>query len=462
MVLLVIALIFTGAAFLVFGAVYCVQWIRFTRQLSKPAQGVAPEILNIWKNDRLQSFLNRNAEPAVAGTISTGHAVFHLSRIDPTVMEAVDHVYEPDRLNSFRELVSHLEAKRSAGQAAWDGAVHNYKGHFGETLIAEQLRMQGHHVEPHPDPSNPEFDAWVDGQPTQFKAGLNATQILEHRAEYPDTPVITVTEHSERFADDPMVDCLDTVSGQSLENTTSDALESAIGIDDFIKGIPVVTAAISGFRNFRPVIDGHSDFATALRFTVADTAGVGIGAAAGAKIGAVIGASLGPIGAAIGGVIGGIGGAIGGRFAASAYKNRDLDAAKANLTRSVARYPDAYVEALRRKCQSLEHSAKRLHPRFRWASIVNLSIGDVVRSQGARALRQWAKHCSKVAEQIRRRIAAARSPESATETLEAVGIELVTAGVPEQVFSQNLLAVTSTIKAAGQAVTLEMKKLGRV
>jgi|688.fasta_scaffold189410_3 hypothetical protein len=459
--LVVLGLVFGGGAVVVFGGLYGIQWFRFTRHLARPAEGIAPEVLNVWKSDRLHSFLNRNAETGAAGAISIGHAIFHLSRIDSSVMEAVDRIYEPERVNSFRDLVNHLEAKQSAGEAAWDGAINSYKGAFGETLLAEQLRMQGHYVELASDTSNPGFDAWVDGQPTQFKAGLGARDILEHRAQNPDIPVVTVTEHADRFADDPMVDCLDTVSGHTVEETTSDALESAIGIDDFVKGIPLVTAAISGFRNFRPVIAGHSDFATAARYTLADTAGVGIGGAVGAKMGACIGMSLGPIGAAIGAAIGGIGGAIGGRYAASAYKNRDLVAAKTALSEALARYPDAYVDALCKKTLALKCSAKRLHPKFRWASLVSLSIGDVVRSQGARALRKWAKHCSEIAECLRKRIAATRAPESSKETVEAVAVELVTAGLPEQVFSRRLLAVTSSIKAAGEVVTLELKKLGK-
>lgn len=461
MALLQFALILLCSAALVFGAIYFIQWTRFKRHLARPAQGVAPEILSLWKSDRVQTFLTRNAEPAIAGTISTGHALFHLSRIDSSVLDSVDRVFEPGQLNSFRELVTHLEAKANSSQAAWDGALHNYKGHLGETLIAEQLRMQGHHVEMHENPSNPASDALVDGQPTQFKAGLSADSILEHRDRYPDIPVVTVAEHSDYFAGDPMVDCLDTISGQAIEDTTSDALESAIGIDDFIDGIPVVTAAVSGFRNFRPVIDGHCDFETAIRYTLADTAGVGIGAAAGAKLGAVIGMSLGPIGAALGVAIGGIGGAIGGKLAASAYKNRDLDAAKTALAQAVERYPAAYVAALRQKSIALEGNAKRLHPRFRWGSIVNLSVGDVVRSESAKALRMWARYCSKIADQLRDRIAAANQPATASESLEAMGLELVTAGVPEPVFSRNLIAVTGSIKAASAAVMRELKKLGR-
>lgn len=461
MAFLQIALILICSAALVFGTIYFIQWTRFKRHLARPAQGVAPEILNLWRSDRIQTFLSRNAEPGIAGTISTGHALFHLSRIDSSVLNSVDRVYEPEKLNSFRELVSHLEAKANAGQAAWDGARDNYKGHFGETLIAEQLRMQGHHVEMHENPSHRGSDALVDWQPIQFKSGLGADSILEHRAHYPDIPVVTVTEHSEHFASDPMVDCLDTVSGQAIQDTTSDTMEGAIGLNDFIDGIPVVTAAVSGFRNFRPVIDGHCDFETAIRFTLADTAGVGIGAAAGAKIGGVIGMSLGPIGAALGVAIGGIGGAIGGRLAASAYKNRDLDAAKVALAQAVERYPAAYVAALRQKSIALEGNAKRLHPRFRWGSIVNLSVGDVVRSEGAKALRMWAKYCSKLADQLRDRIAAANQPATASETIEAMGLELVTAGVPEPVYSRNLIAVTASIKAASAAVMRELKKLGR-
>lgn len=416
--------------------------------------------MTLWKNDRLSSFLNRNAETVAAGTVSTGHAIFHLSRIDPSVIEAVDRIYEPERVNSFRELVAHLEIKHTAGEAAWTGTIHSYKGALGETLLAEQLRVEGHHVELVNDTSNPGFDAWVDGQPIQFNSGLSPDSIFEHRADYPDIPVVTVSEHSDQFVGDPMVDCLHTVSGQTIEDTTSDALESAVGIDDFVKGVPLVTLVISAFRNFRPVVAGHADIATAAKNTLADTAGVGIGGAAGAKIGAVIGLSLGPVGAFFGAAIGGIAGAISGKYAASTYKNRYLVAAKAAFSAALARYPDAYIEALHQKALALDRAAKRLRPKFRWASLVNLSVGDVVRSQGARAFRQWAKFCDEVAANLRRRIAEARASESPQERIEGLAIELLTGRAPEQVFSKKMMAVTASIATTQDSVALEMKKLG--
>ena len=451
-----------GVAILLFALVYSIQWVRFTRLLAKPVQGIPPEVLVHWNNDRLSSFMKRNAETVAAGMVSTGHALFHLSQIDPSVLEAVDRIYEPEHLNSFRELVAHLELKHTAGEAAWHGSINSYKGALGETLIAEQLRVEGHHVELVTDTSNPGFDAWVDGQPTQLKAGLSPNSILEHRAEYPNIPVVTVAEHTDTFLGDPMVDCLHNISGRVIEDTTSDTLESTVGIDDFVKGVPLVTLVVSAFRNFRPVVAGHADIPTAAKNTLADTAGVGIGGAAGAKIGAVIGMGLGPVGAFFGAAIGGIVGAISGRYAAGIYKERDLTVAKTALSDALARYPDAYLDALRQKSLALQDSAKRLRPRFRWASLVNLSIGDVVRSQGIRGFRKWAKHCSEVARNLRKRMVETSGLESSKEKTEALAIEMMTKGVPEQVFSTRLLAVASSIKAAVEVVTLELKKLGRV
>jgi hypothetical protein len=455
-----LAVLLTSCVVLVFGGLYWLQWHRLSKRLSVPVAGVPTELLGAWKSDRLSAFLSANAEVVAAGTVSSADAIFHLSRIDPSVIDAVDRIYEPDRLNSFRDIVAHLEAKKTAGEAAWDGTLSSYKGALGETLIASELRGAGHHVELAADTSNPGFDALVDGQPVQFKAGLNPESIFEHQIRFPDIPVITVAEHSETFAGNPMVTCLSTVSGETVEQTTSRALEGAIGIDDFVEGVPLVTALVSGIRHFRPCLKGQSDLATAAKYTLADTTGIGVGGAAGAKIGAVIGMGLGPIGAMFGAAIGGVAGALSGRFAAGLYKNRELVAAKETLSRAMARYPDSYVTALQQKQYALQGASERLRGPFRWESLISPSVGDVVRWRGRRAFRKWARSCSEAAARLRARVNEARASQSSQEELDAIARQLLTGG-GEPFFSADLKFVAASIAGAERAVTSELKKLGR-
>ena len=95
--------------------------------------------------------------------------------------------------------------------------------------------------------------------------------------------------------------------------------------------IPVMTIAMSSFREFQLLTKNKTDAISSLKNIGLDAAGSGVGALAGAKAGAIAGSFFGgPIGAAIGGLIGGIGGAMGGRMISNEVKQAPLRNAISN------------------------------------------------------------------------------------------------------------------------------------
>lgn len=121
--------------------------------------------------------------------------------------------------------------------------------------------------------------------------------------------------------------------GAAVEASTSIGdLTNASDID--VTGhIPVVTIALSSFREFQLLSDDKTDYISSLKNIALDAVGAGVGGVAGAKGGAIIGSFFGPIGTAIGGGIGAVIGAIGGRMATNKAKRIPLDnAIKASET----------------------------------------------------------------------------------------------------------------------------------
>lgn len=93
---------------------------------------------------------------------------------------------------------------------------------------------------------------------------------------------------------------------------------------DFSGHIPVMTIAISSFREFNLLMDNKTDTMTSLKNIGLDAAGAGGGGLIGAKAGALAGSIFGPVGTLIGGIVGGIGGAMGGRAITNNIKQMPL------------------------------------------------------------------------------------------------------------------------------------------
>lgn len=299
-----------------------------------------------------------------AGTATTVDVLYHLWLLDPRVLDALEAAHS-DALDSWPALVDALRTAQ-VHDAAWEGAVQRIKGYTGEQLLAEALRDQGHVVELAATPNQEGWDALVDGQPVQFKAGLDPGGIEAHLAAHPDIPIVTVAEHAEAYGDVEGVVVLD-VSGQTVQDLTRDTLEAAASMPDAVFDLPVITLMVSGGRNTMRALRGHRSPREALVQTVVDTASVGIGAATGGKAGFVIGGGvLGPLGAALGMLAGGLGGTLLGRRVARLRDRRFLRRARRELSRALREFVPAYLEAHRHQVAHLEAQAKRLLESTRW------------------------------------------------------------------------------------------------
>lgn len=130
-----------------------------------------------------------------------------------------------------------------------------------------------------------------------------------------------------------IVTSLHDIGGELASAVESSAsIESLTDVTDIdISGhVPVVTIAISAFREYQLLSNDKTDTFTALKNIALDAAGAGVGAAAGAKGGAIVGSFFGPLGSVLGGIVGAVGGAIGGRFVTNKVKfiplNNAIDA----------------------------------------------------------------------------------------------------------------------------------------
>lgn len=119
----------------------------------------------------------------------------------------------------------------------------------------------------------------------------------------------------------------------SIGSDIGSALESSQSIGDITSAsdfditghIPVITIALSSFREFQLLTEDKTDYISSLKNIALDAAGAGVGGAAGAKGGAIIGGAVGgPIGAVVGGIFGAIGGALAGRYATNRVKQIPL------------------------------------------------------------------------------------------------------------------------------------------
>ena len=436
---------------LVFGVVVirALRIISVSGNMDKPLEGLPDELQERWSHD-----------PVVLGSVGVTaiDAIYHLSQIDSRVLDAIDYSKGSLSFDSYNDLVNQVQDVFGRGPDAVAGLVNLNKGFLGELTITDHLRTQGHFVTMPNIPNEPGVDAWVDGNPVQIKSGLNPAGISTHLEKYPDIPVITVGEHAEVFANEEMVTALPEISGTALESLTENTLEGIDELADVGGDIPIVTAVISGTRNFHRVYKGDSDVLTALEFTASDTIGIGGGIFAGAKAGLIVGGAVGgPWGAAIGSIAGSIGGSIFGRGLSKYWKERGLRDARRRLQTSLAKLPEEYIAGLRTKIGALQIQEQRVKPSgFR--SWLWPDQDWVVRSRIANQYKLWAERCRNLQVSLHERAIIAK--QSGQEDLALLGQEILQDGFEEPVFTSGLQGLSPQISASIDEVTKELRKHG--
>lgn len=171
-----------------------------------------------------------------------------------------------------------------------------------------------------------------------------------------------------------MRDVLGTASELSIDPTDMTDL-------DFSGHIPVMTIAISSFREFNLLMDDKTDAMTSLKNISLDAVGAGGGGLVGAKAGALAaGCFFGPLGTLIGSIVGGICGAMGGRAITNEIKQKPLKNAIEEYQSNVSRMKNETRDKSRNMLQSINSFAT--HKRSEFKNDKMLKEIPVVESEG--------------------------------------------------------------------------------
>lgn len=247
-----------------------------------------------------------------------------------------------------------------------DGFFSLLKGHTAEWQVQENMMGVGVDVAMPLDPNQPGYDMMADGNLLNIKLYEDASSAAaKHFANYPDISIVvpadavnipedainfyphegldlsevlqaggkfTIVDHglSGQEVSDNVRTVLDIAQDESLSFAADGALEldpfEASGFD-LVDGIPLMTIAISSFREGKLLLRGDTELARAGGNIAIDAVTRGGGGLAGAKAGALIGTALGPVGTLVGGLVGGVGGALAGGIAGNMIRNQPLIAA---------------------------------------------------------------------------------------------------------------------------------------
>lgn len=139
---------------------------------------------------------------------------------------------------------------------------------------------------------------------------------------------------------------------------------------DITGHVPVITIALSSFREFQLLSDDKTDYITSLKNITLDAVGAGGGAIVGAKGGALAGCFFGPIGTIVGGIIGGIGGAIGGRAITNNIKTQPLKNAIAEYESQYSLMKSETEEKSRETARNIKSYAEDKRDEFRKSKVL--------------------------------------------------------------------------------------------
>jgi hypothetical protein len=147
------------------------------------------------------------------------------------------------------------------------------------------------------------------------------------------------------------------VDAVSHLDQAADTVAGALGLDGALGHLPVITAAVSGFREVRLLKEGQTTAATAAQNLALDVGGTGGGATIGAIIGGVVGNVVPIVGGAVGAAAGGAVGGMSGRFLSNKIKGRNLRNAEDDLARIHEAYPGRLDAAAAELCEAVATEA---------------------------------------------------------------------------------------------------------
>ncbi len=264
---------------------------------------------------------NMDVEGAATVLLTFGDLLYNAAKIDPTVLDAIE-LRAAGHPRLFSEVVEYIAGRIDSGVSI-EGMANNWQGVAGELIAMETLKEQGHSVIPAASPSQQGWDILVDGEPYQVKtAGMSA--VSEHLERYPDIPVIAPAEVA---SPGDHVLPMEGLDPSHMHESATQTLESIHHFSSLIHKLPLVTLAVSSYRNWLKVRKELITPGEAMLFVAQDTACVGGGAAVGAKLGlAIFGWTLptAVAGAALGAFCGVMAGRRLARFMRGGKKYREL------------------------------------------------------------------------------------------------------------------------------------------
>lgn len=272
--------------------------------------------------------------------------------VDAHVFQAASHLAH-QQVDGFSDLLRLVDAKEYA--ISTEGFYRKLLGHVGEWHAHEHLADAGLAPAMHVTSNFPGSDMLVNGHELNVKLVTDAGHAAsEHFAQYPDIGVLVPHDAMNIPVDalhfdpthglDPSMLGHDHVVLVDHALSHADVAHQTHHALDVLKDpgphlhFPWVTMAVSGVREARLLIKGHTDLVRAAKNVAVDTAVVGSGGLVGMKTGAAIGMVAGPIGSIVGGIVGGVGGGLLGRHYANKVKRAPLLEAKGAYDSTLSRY----------------------------------------------------------------------------------------------------------------------------
>ena len=284
----------------------------------KSKREATERIKNYFKgsSDELE-FIKSNGMYASANTFDLAiDQLYEIAKIDGRVIEAVK--FSSAGSPSVFELKG-IADQVTEGSGAWE----RLKGYVGEQFSADILSKQGYVVELADSPTQIGYDLLIDGEKYQVKTTLSTGYVKEHLDKYPDIPVIVPEElQGSVLSENDNVIFLSGFSHETANEMTTNGLEELNKIGDFTSSIPIpiITASVIGYEEYKKVKNNGKAVLEAVKDTVLETTGTAAGGAVGGAVGTIAGGTA--MAAGIGsGVLGwGSATAVGGAIAAAGGK----------------------------------------------------------------------------------------------------------------------------------------------
>ena len=286
------------------------------------------------------------AELAAYGSLTVAEFAWSWAKIDPSVVKAADFSSSVSVHNGY-DFAQYIHAHYDTLCAvAQEGFFNRLMGYVGEQKVADLLAHQGHVVQAAASATQPIWDLLVDGHPVNVKtvqdiASIKAEALAHHGVTY----IVPSDTHGHLASN------MAHVAGfhhDAVHSSLHEGIAAAHG-EHALHGLgmhlPLLTVAASAYRNYQAVQMGK-DVSVAIKHTVVESTGKGVGGLVGAKAGALAGGLFGPAGMVIGAVGGAVGGAIFGGSMAEQYKRKPLDAATSNMKIAIHNYGATFSDKL--------------------------------------------------------------------------------------------------------------------